>query len=220
MTDLACRSIAGGAPVLHSSHMAAYYRTLPCAGGKASTPFLEERRLVSKVRMVRARVQRGAPVNIAGKSRVGSGWRTERRSRKRFALKSHRSPGEIGKTNERRWRTISYFPVRVDDAAGLLWGQVVDVGALMLLRHGGEPRSRRRQPRPETGLIESEATVDRLESSRVQPSRAGLFGSGWVGSGGGWAGLDLRRLGSDLWHVVTDQARKTHARLRGSAASE
>lgn len=66
MTDLACRNIAGGAPVLHSSRMAACCRTSPCADGKASTPFLGERRLVSKVRMVRARVQRGGTSTYRG----------------------------------------------------------------------------------------------------------------------------------------------------------
>lgn len=37
-------------------------------------------------------------------------------------------------------RTISYFAVGVDDSAGFLRGQIVQIGTLMLVRHGGKPR--------------------------------------------------------------------------------
>lgn len=73
MTDLACRNIAVGVPVLHSSHMAACCRTSPCADGKASTPFLTEKRFVSREFMVRDRAPTGAPGYIAGESRARSG---------------------------------------------------------------------------------------------------------------------------------------------------
>lgn len=38
------------------------------------------------------------------------------------------------------WRTISYFTMGVDDSTGLLRGQIIDVGTLMVVRHGGEPQ--------------------------------------------------------------------------------
>lgn len=109
--------------------------------------------------------------------------------------------------------------MRVDDAAGLLRGQVVDVGALMLLRHGGEPRSRRRQPQPEIGSVGSEATVNRVDPSRVQPSRAGLGrdGLGLIEAGPNWDCEGLSRICGRSSQM--EQERLTAAR-RGSAVIE
>lgn len=171
MTDLACRNTAVGVPVLHSSHMAACCRTSPCADDKASTPFLTEKMVVSRefmeLRQAHQDMSRASHRQEAGEEQGDGAERDLYWSRTG-------GPGRYARQMKQDRRTISYFPVRVDDAAGLLRRQVVDVGTLMLLRHCGEPRSRRRRPQPKLALNRVRGTASRVESSRVAPVRVGM----------------------------------------------
>lgn len=57
------------------------------------------------------------------------------------------SSGHWTKKEEMR-RTISYFAMGVDDSTGLLRGEIIDIGTLMVVRHGGEPQYGSPQGRP------------------------------------------------------------------------
>lgn len=105
MIDLACRNIAGGAPASHSSHKAACCRISPFVDDKASTRFLAEKEVVSKVLQsacesceLRAKTYSRASDEGAEEGQAGQ------TSKKQKAIYiGVAQAGEMRETNERGW---------------------------------------------------------------------------------------------------------------------